>query len=604
MTEYANADTGRSSTFGQSLMNFINNRMPYQGYAAIDTISKLNPKFKEFQGTGSKRAEALARHSISSSTIFNNTDPAGVIGLDNNFTKFMYASIQHDKLARLRDYRVMAAFSEVADALDEICDECINRDDNNKIVLLELNDMKLRDDEKQNLEDEFQKYITYFDLNRRGFELFRSLLIDGEIYFEHVIHKEYTDEGILGVVTVPTEFIDPIYGNVQNMIVKGYLLRKPVFDPNNPNKIVRYEMIPMDVNQITYINSGIWNENKTMRLPFIENARRAYRQLSLIEDAVVIYRLARAPSRLVFNVDVGAMPPPKAEAYLKRLMQQYWSTKTFDVDQGNTVKKFNPQSILDNFWFAKRTGSDGTSVQQLEGANSAWGMEEMLYFVKKLYKSLKVPVTRLNPDDAYTPDMNILREELKFAKFIVRVQQHFAEGLKNGFITHLKLRKLWDKYELKEQNISFIFNVPTNFYEMREAQKLELKVKAFNDLTAGDSVSKTYAQKNYLNWSDIEIKANREFLRKDSELRWELEQIAANGPNWRDVYAAGVQQPGAEGGVPGGLGGGGGGGAVPAGTPPAFGPAPGGEAPIAPETAGAPEAGAPAATGAAPIATQ
>ena len=602
MTEYANADTGRSSTFGQSLMNFINNRMPYQGYAAIDTISKLNPKFKEFQGTGSKRAEALARHSISSSTIFNNTDPAGVIGLDNNFTKFMYASIQHDKLARLRDYRVMAAFSEVADALDEICDECINRDDNNKIVLLELNDMKLRDDEKQNLEDEFQKYITYFDLNRRGFELFRSLLIDGEIYFEHVIHKEYTDEGILGVVTVPTEFIDPIYGNVQNMIVKGYLLRKPVFDPNNPNKIVRYEMIPMDVNQITYINSGIWNENKTMRLPFIENARRAYRQLSLIEDAVVIYRLARAPSRLVFNVDVGAMPPPKAEAYLKRLMQQYWSTKTFDVDQGNTVKKFNPQSILDNFWFAKRTGSDGTSVQQLEGANSAWGMEEMLYFVKKLYKSLKVPVTRLNPDDAYTPDMNILREELKFAKFIVRVQQHFAEGLKNGFITHLKLRKLWDKYELKEQNISFIFNVPTNFYEMREAQKLELKVKAFNDLTAGDSVSKTYAQKNYLNWSDIEIKANREFLRKDSELRWELEQIAANGPNWRDVYAAGVQQPGAEGGVPGELGGGGG--AVPAGTPPAFGPAPGGEAPVAPETAGAPEAGAPAATGAAPIATQ
>jgi gamma-glutamyl:cysteine ligase YbdK (ATP-grasp superfamily) len=171
--------------------------------------------------------------------------------------------------------------------------------------------------------------------------------------------------------------------------------------------------------------------------------------LSLIEDAVVIYRLARAPSRLVFNVDVGAMPPPKAEAYLKRLMQQYWSSKTFDVDQNSTVKKFNPQSILDNFWFAKRTGSDGTSVQQLEGANAAWGMEEMLYFVKKLYKSLKVPATRLNPDDAYTPDMNILREELKFAKFIVRVQQHFAEGLKNGFITHLKLRKLWEKYEIK-----------------------------------------------------------------------------------------------------------------------------------------------------------
>jgi hypothetical protein len=603
--EYANADTGRQSTFGQSLMNFINNRMPYQGYAAIDTISKLNPKFKDFQHTGSKRAEALARHSISSSTIFNNTDPAGVIGLDNNFTKFMYASIQHDKLARLRDYRVMAAFSEVADALDEICDECINKDENNKIVTLELNDLNLKDEEKQILEEEFQKYITYFDLNRKGFELFRSLLVDGEIYFEHIIHKEYTDEGILGVVTVPTEFIDPIYGNVQNMIVKGYLLRKPVFDPNNPNKIVRYEMIPMDVNQVTYINSGIWNENKTIRLPFIENARRAYRQLSLIEDAVVIYRLARAPSRLVFNVDVGAMPPPKAEAYLKRLMQQYWSSKTFDVDQNSTVKKFNPQSILDNFWFAKRTGSDGTSVQQLEGANAAWGMEEMLYFVKKLYKSLKVPATRLNPDDAYTPDMNILREELKFAKFIVRVQQHFAEGLKNGFITHLKLRKLWEKYEIKEQNLTLNFNVPTNFYEMREAQKLELKVKSFNDLTAGESISKTYAQKKYLNWNDIEIKANREFLRKDSELKWELEQIAANGPNWRDVYATGVQQSGAEGGMLTGMAGTGGGGVVPTGTPPAFGPPPGGQAGgIAPEAGSEPAAEAPEAPNVTPIATQ
>jgi hypothetical protein len=140
---------------------------------------------------------------------------------------------------------------------------------------------------------------------------------------------------------------------------------------------------------------------------------------------------------------------------------------------------------------------------------------------------------------------------------------------------------------------------------MREAQKLELKVKSFNDLTAGESISKTYAQKKYLNWNDIEIKANREFLRKDSELKWELEQIAANGPNWRDVYATGVQQSGAEGGMLTGMAGTGGGGVVPTGTPPAFGPPPGGQAGgIAPEAGSEPAAEAPEAPNVTPIATQ
>ena len=528
MPEYGNADTDRSGTFGRSLMNYINSNLPYQSYTVIDTLNKLNPKYRVFQDTGSKRTEALARQSISSNTGFNTIDPAGIIGLDNNFTQYMYANIQHDKISRLRDYRVMAAFSEVADALDEICDEAINKDGTGKIVHLKFPDMEFDADTTEILEKEFQKYIGYFELGTRGWEYFRSLLVDGEIYFEHIIHKQYEDEGILGVVTIPTDFIDPIFGNVQNMMIKGFLLRRPVFDKTNPSKILDYQLVPMDKNQVTYINSGIWNENKTIRLPFIENARRAYRQLSLIEDAVVIYRLARAPERLVFNVDVGNMPPPKAEAYLKKLMNQYWSSKTYDSTQsGSAVKKFNPQSILDNFWFAKRAGSEGTRIDRLAGGENLGKLEDLEYFLKKLYKSLKVPVSRLNVDDAYKDDMNILREELKFAKFIVRLQQQFAEGLKNGFITHLKLRKLWEKHDLKENNLDIIFNVPVNFFEMREAQKQELKTTAFTNITQSDAVSKTYALKKYMGWSDIEILANREFMRKDIGFMWELEQIVS-----------------------------------------------------------------------------
>lgn len=581
MPDYGNSDTGRENTFGRSLMNYVNSRLPYQSYTVIDTLNKLNPKFKLFQDTGSKRTEALARQSISSNTGFNNIDPAGIIGLDNNFTQYMYANIQHDKISRLRDYRVMGAFAEVADALDEICDEAINKDKDGKIVKVKFPDLELGGEDLEVLEKEFQKYINHFDLENKGWEYFRSLLVDGELYFEHIVHKQYEDEGILGTVIIPTEFVDPIFGNVQNMMIKGFLLRKPIFDKTNPSKILDYELIPMDKNQVTYINSGIWNENKTIRLPFIENARRAYRQLSLIEDAVVIYRLARAPERLVFNVDVGNMPPPKAEAYLKKLMNQYWSSKTYDKDQGGgAVKKFNPQSILDNFWFAKRAGSEGTKIDRLAGGENLGKLEDLDYFLKKLYKSLKVPVSRLNVDDVYKDDMNILREELKFAKFVVRMQQQFSEGLKNGFITHLKLRKLWEEYDLKENHIQLEFNVPVNFFEMREAQKQEIKTTSFVNITQSDAVSKTYALKKYMGWSDLELLANREFMRKDIGFMWELEQIKAGGPNWRENLQAGA--PPAQGGEM--AGGGGIGGAAP-GVPPAFGPPPAGGA--------APEAGMP-----------
>jgi len=596
MADYGNADSNRESTFGRSLMNYINSRLPYQSYTTIDTINKLNPKFKVFQDTGSKRTEALARQSISSSTEYNSLDPSAIVGLDNNFTQYMYANIQHDKVSRIRDYRTMASFSEVADALDEICDEAINKDAKGKIVYVKFPELGLSDKDSTVLEEEFQKYIQYFDLAHRGWEYFRTLLVDGELYFEHIIHKQYEDEGILGVITVPNEFVDPIFGNVQNMMIKGYLLRKPVFDKNNPTKILEYKLVPMDKNQITYINSGIWNENKTIRLPFIENARRAYRQISLLEDAVVIYRLARAPARLIFNVDVGNMPAPKAEAYMRKLMNQYWSSKSFDAQQGGgALKKYNPQSILDNFWFAKRAGSEGTDVRQLEGANQAWGLEEMNYFLKKLYKSLKVPVSRLNAETGYKDDMNILREELKFAKFIVRMQQQFAEGLKNGFITHLKLRKLWEKFDLKESNIDIDFNVPINFFEMHEAQKQEIKSKTFTDIVqSADNISKTYALKKYMDWTDVEILANREFMRKDMAFSWELEQIKAGGPNWKENVLAGVTP--AEGGEMGGAGVGGGAAST---LPPAFGPTPGG---AAPEGGVAPEGGAaPAEGGAVPV---
>jgi hypothetical protein len=591
---------GKSSTFGRGLMSYLQNKLPYSNI--VDTENnELNPKYKDFANIGLRRSEALSKHSVSISNEYNNM-PIGSMGKDTSFGQVMYANIQENKGARMRDYRVMAAYSDVADALDEICDEAINTDENGNEVNVKYKNIDLSGLDKTILDEEFSKFANYFDFKNRGWQYFRQFLVEGELFFELIVHKDYLNEGVLGVVNLPPELIDPVYNNIQNMMVKGFIYKKPIFDPTRPDKQEKIEFIPLDENQVVYINSGVMNETKNMVLPFLENARRAYRQLSLIEDAIVIYRLVRAPERLVFNVDVGNMPAPKAEAYLKKLISNYWSSKTFDIDQADVVKKFNPQSMLDAFWFPKRTGSEGSSVSQLAGGQNLGELADLMYFIKKLYRSLKVPTSRLDPEDAFRDGTEILREELKFARFIIRQQQRFADGIKKGFVTHLKFKGLWEKLELNEQNIDVMFNVPTNFYEMRESQRLEQKANNFNSIASSEFVSKTYAQKKYLGWRDKDILANREFLRKDAELQWELQQISSLGPAWREQVIAqdisGGETPSEE------FGGGGelGGGAGPGGTPPPFGggaaeagPAPEAEA-GAPEEAGTPpEAPTPAA---------
>jgi len=158
---------GNKNTFGRSLMKYVSSRLPYQSYQTVDTLNDVNPKYKLFQGEGSRREDALQRQSISSSTPINNS-AVGDIAMDKGFQEFMYANIQQDKAARIRDYRVMAAFAEVADALDEICDEVINKDANGEIIKLQFIHREFKPHEQKQLQDEFQKFVSYFDLEHKG----------------------------------------------------------------------------------------------------------------------------------------------------------------------------------------------------------------------------------------------------------------------------------------------------------------------------------------------------------------------------------------------------------------------------------------------------
>jgi len=559
-------DTGQKSTFGRNLQQFISNALPYRSPAAIiDDVQQQNPKFKDFYKAGSVRGELLSKHSVVTPKVPESDHPIGSFLADRAYNQLMYAHLDVDKGRRLRDYRVMAAFAEVADALDEICDEFLCEDEMGNVINLNFRDIFDYDPLViKQLHEEFKKFINIFELKEKGWEYIRYLLIDGELYFENIIHKDYPDSGILGAINIPTHIIDPVYDNHQNMSIKAFLLRKLKHHKDEreaPTAMVKdKDFIPLDKNQITYINSGTWNEDKTFRVPFIENARRAYRQLTLIEDSIIIYRLVRAPERLVFNVDVGNMSPPKAESYMRKLMQNYWSKKTFNLDQDQRVNTFNPQSILDAFWFPKREGSNGTSVESLPGGQNLGELQDLVYFVKKLYKALKVPTNRAELESSYQADANVLREELKFANFIVRLQTKFAKGLKESFITHLKLKNLWKNYELRENAFDLTFTPPRNYYELRKQQILDLKLNNFNSITQNESISKGYAQKIFLGWNDEQVKANREWLRKDASLQHEIAKIQEGGSDW-NAGSGGVET---------------GAGSVDQGgeTPPEFGPAP------------------------------
>ena len=197
------SNDGKSSTFGRNLVSYIQNKLPYA--KIVDT--------KIFADTGMRRPEALAKHSISISNEYNNL-AIGSMGKDTSFSQVMYANIQENKGARLRDYRVMAAYSDVADALDEICDEAINTDEHGNELNIKYKNIDLSSADKTMIDEEFSKFINYFDFKNKGWQYFRQFLVEGELYFELIIHKDYQEDGVLGVLNLPCELIDPVYSNI------------------------------------------------------------------------------------------------------------------------------------------------------------------------------------------------------------------------------------------------------------------------------------------------------------------------------------------------------------------------------------------------------
>lgn len=559
MQESTSGATGGSGF----ISNFFNN-MPYRkGSASLPNIEELNPKFPTFNKSVAQREIALKKRSVST--------PANIIGGEaavraffSNSTALLYQSANEQKTARIREYDTLGSYDAVKEALEEIANEFFNPDDKGRIAECVLTGKDDKPETKERILNEFEKYIGYFNFDDNGSKYIKNYLKHGELFFEHIIDPEWVSEGVLGVMPVATNMIDPLYVNVVTEDIEAFIFKRPIYDINNPNTITGFDLIPMSKGQIVYMHTDEWNVEHTFRLPHIDSCRKAFRQLSMLEDSILIYRMVNAPERLVFNIDVGNMPAPKAEEYLQRMSQEYWSNRSFDPSKGDITNQMNPQGMLDAFWFPKRTGSEGSKVEKLAGGQNLGELQDLNYFAQKLYKSLKVPTSRLQSDNTYRDGTDILREELKFATFIIDIQKQFARAIKLGFITHLKLKGWMSEMDIFESDIKVKFFPPTNFYEMREAKRLEIRIGNFNNITADGSISKTFAQKKYLKYSDEEIQAINKLRRLDAANDWEIAQIAANGPKWYEIAAA--SNPNAAGGAapaPAAGGGGGGGGGLP-----------------------------------------
>jgi len=590
--------TSNSNRIPDTSRNFVSQilqRLPYIAGAVTPDVS--NSKYELFDRLSKRNELKIMQQSVLTGPFMRNEygeyyNP-GSFTSDHAYHRYIYANIDSDKIRRLAEYRRMGAYAEVSDCLDEICDEIIVKDENGKIIHLGFSTFSnLNQEVKNELLKEFNKFISIYDLEHKGWGYARRILTEGELFFENVIHEENRDRGIIGVLTIPGELINPIYDNIQNNVIENFVFQKPISLTNDPSAALsqvqsntspvnslQQQIVTLQGNQVTYMHSGMWNEDQSIRIPFIENCRRAYKQLSLLEDSIIIYRMVRAPERLKFKIDVGNMPPAKAESYLKQLMQQYWSKQTYNssTQSPGAGNQYNPQTMLDSYWFARRNGEVGSDVELMPGGQNLGQLDDLMYFVNKLYKSLKVPVSRLNPNEPFKDGAELLREELRFAKFIIRVQNQLAAGLKDAFVTHLKLRGWWKELKLHESYFNFRFTEPSNFFAIRQQQLLELKLKNFSDMSSNDGISNTFAQRHYLDYSDAKIGENMEWKRKDAALRWELSQIETNGPNWREHIeaaeniAAGVESGGVSGGGGGGTSAsaipefGGGGGGAPAG---------------------------------------
>lgn len=429
----------------------------------------------------------------------------------------------------VKRYREISLFPECDQAIDEVVNEAIAYDEEGKVCELNLEELKIGDGVKKKITEEFNIVLDLLDFKQKATDHFRSWYVDGRQYHLLTLDPKNAKEGIQRITKVDSRKIrkikklekqkDPKTGvEVVTKIEEFFLYNEKGIESSAT------QGVKLSLDSVIYVPSGYVEENTNMMLSYLHKAVKPVNQLKMLEDAVVIYRIARAPERRIFYIDVGNLPKFKAEQYVTDIMNKYKNKVVYDAHTGEVRDDRKYMSMLEDFWMPRREGGKGTEITTLPGGQTLGQMDDVTYFQQKLYQSLNVPVSRLVQNQNFTIGRSneITRDELRFNKFVKKLRAKFSELLISALRVQLIAKNIIraDDWEELSRKISVKFVDDNNFVEMRDSELWQNRFTQLQmiDPFVGRYVSKAWVKKNILRLSEDEIKE------MDKELEVEVEE--------------------------------------------------------------------------------
>lgn len=470
----------------------------------------------------------------------------GAVTITQNAHYGTYVDLEgsiRNELELITRYREMSNHPECDGAITEIVDEAITHDENGVVVDINLDKLKQPETIKKKIREEFNNILRMLNFQNLADDIFRRWYIDGRIYFHAVVNDKNPRLGIQEL-----RFIDPRKIRKVREIKKE---RDPKTGAEIIASIAEYyiyndrgtvtQSYTAGTNQglkiapesIVNVNSGLMDAKNTFVISHLHKAIKPLNQVRMVEDAVVIYRMSRAPERRIFYIDVGNLPKGKAEQYLRDVMIKYRNKTVYDANTGELRDDRKHLSMLEDFWLPRREGGKGTEITTLPAGQNLGQMDDVMYFQKKLLQSMNVPYSRLEPQGGGMVGIGrtteVTRDELKFDKFIQRLRNKFSQVFDHSLKIQLSLKGIctieeWDEFK---EFISYDFKKDNNFTELRDAELLKERINTLNmiDPYVGRYFSAEWVKKNVLMQNDDEI----EEMQKQIDEEGPREELDQNG---------------------------------------------------------------------------
>ena len=420
-----------------------------------------------------------------------------------------------DNYNMIMKYRGVSMHPEVDAAIEDIVNESISGSELEQPVDLNLDNLEQSDKIKKTIKEEFDNIVAMLDFNNLGHDIFRRWYVDGRLYHHLVVNDSNLKAGI--------QEIRPIDSAKMRKVKQIKKKKDPVTGANLIEKMDEYYIyqekpgsqynagVKMTLDSISYCTSGLLDEGRKRIVSYLHKALKPINQLRMMEDSLVIYRLARAPERRMFYIDVGNMPRGKAEQYMKDIMARYRNKLVYDAQTGEIRDDRKHQSMIEDFWLPRREGGRGTEISTLPGGANLGEIDDIVYFQKRMYRSLNVPINRLEQEAQFSlgRSTEISRDELKFQKFIDRLRRRFAHLFYDILRKQLVLKGIITEEDWNSMKNDIIVDYvrDNHFTELRDAELVRERIQTLDNLSqyVGQYFSKQWVQKNVLQLSDEDI---------------------------------------------------------------------------------------------------